>query len=140
MIIWIFTVLVLSSSYTASLTSLLTVQQLQPTVTDIKALIRNGEPIGFQEGSFVPDLLKSLGANESNLKEMRTLEEFDEKLSKGSNNDGVSAIVDELPYLRLVLAEYCSKYKLVGPTYKTAGFGFVSASHSLAQYAHVHTY
>ncbi|KAF8021688.1 hypothetical protein BT93_G1976 [Corymbia citriodora subsp. variegata] len=124
LIIWIFAVLVLSSSYTASLTSLLTVQQLQPTVTDINTLMRNGEYIGYQDASFVPDLLKSLGVNKSKLRVLTTLENFDEKLSEGSNNGGVSAIVDELPYLRLVLAKYCSKYKLVGPTYKTAGFGF----------------
>ncbi|XP_048140346.1 glutamate receptor 2.7-like isoform X2 [Rhodamnia argentea] len=124
LIIWIFAVLVLSSSYTASLTSLLTVQQLQPTVTDISALIRNGEHIGYQDGSFVLDLLKGLGVQESKLRVLYTPEEYDEQLSKGSNNDGVSAIVDELPYLRVVLSMYCSKYKLVGPTYKTAGFGF----------------
>ncbi|KAL3721199.1 hypothetical protein ACJRO7_005938 [Eucalyptus globulus] len=123
LIIWIFTVLVLSSSYTASLTSLLTVQQLQPTVTDIDTLIRNGECIGYQNDSFIPGLLKSIGVNESKLKVLTTLEDFHGNLSKGSNG-GVSAIVDELPYLRLVLAKYCSKYKLVGPTYKTAGFGF----------------
>ncbi|XP_056176301.1 glutamate receptor 2.7-like isoform X2 [Syzygium oleosum] len=124
LIIWIFAVLVLSSSYTASLTSLLTVQQLQPTVTDINALIRNGDYIGYQDGSFVPDLLKSLGADELKLIKMNTSEEYYENLSKGSINGGVSAIVDELPYLRAVLAKYCSKYKLVGPTYKAAGFGF----------------
>ncbi|KAI6672085.1 hypothetical protein NL676_006970 [Syzygium grande] len=124
LIVWIFAVLVLLSSYTASLTSLLTVQRLQPTITDINALIRNGEYIGYQEGSFILDLLKNLNANESKLRPMRTLEEFNEKLSKGSNNDGVSAIVDELPYLRLLLAQYCSNYKLVSQLNKTAGFGF----------------
>ncbi|KAF8021687.1 hypothetical protein BT93_G1975 [Corymbia citriodora subsp. variegata] len=124
LIIWIFAVLVLSSSYTASLTSLLTVQRFEPTITDINALIRNGEPIGYQEGSFILDLLKSLKANESKLIPLRTLEEFDEKLSNGSNNDGVSAIVDELPYLRLLLAQNCSKYKLVSQPNKTAGLGF----------------
>ncbi|KAK3411174.1 hypothetical protein EUGRSUZ_J03149, partial [Eucalyptus grandis] len=124
LIVWIFAVLVLSSSYTASLTSLLTVQRLQPTITDISALIRNGEYIGYQEGSFILDLLKSLKADKSKLKPLRTLEEFDEKLSKGSNNDGVSAIVDELPFLRLLLAQNCSKYKLVSLTNKASGFGF----------------
>ncbi|KAK2631556.1 hypothetical protein EUGRSUZ_L02750 [Eucalyptus grandis] len=124
LIVWIFAVLVLSSSYTASLTSLLTVHRLQPTITDISALIRNGEYIGYQEGSFILDLLKSLKADESKLKPLGTLEEFDEKLSKGSNNDGVSAIVDELPFLRLLLAQNCSKYKLVSLTTKASGFGF----------------
>lgn len=70
---------------------------------------------------------------------MRTLEEFNEQLSKGSNNDGVSAIVDELPYLRLLLAQYCSNYKLVSQLNKTAGFGFVSRSQSLTRHAPMRT-
>ncbi|PIN07943.1 hypothetical protein CDL12_19475 [Handroanthus impetiginosus] len=53
-----------------------------------------------------------------------TFEEYDEALSKGSKNGGVAAIVDELPYIRLFLAKYCHKYTIVGPTYRTAGFGF----------------
>ncbi|URE08206.1 hypothetical protein MUK42_04415 [Musa troglodytarum] len=40
--IWLFVVLVLQSSYTASLTSMLTVQQLQPTVSDVDQLVRDG--------------------------------------------------------------------------------------------------
>ncbi|KAI3775176.1 hypothetical protein L1987_49745 [Smallanthus sonchifolius] len=37
---------------------------------------------------------------------------------------GVSAIMDELPYIRLFLATYCNKYTMTNFTYKTAGFGF----------------
>ncbi|PHU14984.1 Glutamate receptor 2.2 [Capsicum chinense] len=46
LIVWVFVVLVLTSSYTASLTSMLTVQQLQPTITDLNDLIKNGEYVG----------------------------------------------------------------------------------------------
>ncbi|KAM7253936.1 hypothetical protein ACFE04_031618 [Oxalis oulophora] len=124
MIIWIFVVLVLTSSYTASLTSMLTVEQLQPTVNNIDDLIKSGEYIGYQMGSFVPTLLKKLKVDESKLKEYHDLEEYEEALAKGSKNGGVGAIVDELPYIRLLLAKYCTKYIMVGPTYKTAGMGF----------------
>ncbi|PHT45805.1 Glutamate receptor 2.5 [Capsicum baccatum] len=42
LIVWFFVVLVLTSSYTASLTSMLTAKQLQPTITDLNDLIKNG--------------------------------------------------------------------------------------------------
>ncbi|XP_019193278.1 PREDICTED: glutamate receptor 2.1-like isoform X4 [Ipomoea nil] len=125
-IVWVFVVLVLTSSYTASLTSMLTVQQLQPTVTDVKDLIMNGEYIGYQYGSFVADMLQNKFGS-TKIRNYSTLEEYDEALSKGSRNGGVSAIMDELPYLRLFLAKYCGKYTIVGPTYKSAGFGFAFA-------------
>ncbi|RRT60084.1 hypothetical protein B296_00042670 [Ensete ventricosum] len=38
----------------------------------------------------------------------------------------VDAIFDEIPYLRLVLSQHCDDLAMVGPTYKTDGFGFVS--------------
>lgn len=124
LIVWVFVVLVLSSSYTASLTSLLTVQQFQPTATDINDLIRRGGSIGYQEGSFIYKILEE-SIDESKLKVLRTSEDYNEALSNGS----VSAIVDELPYLRFVLSQYCSssKFRMVGPTNRTAGFGFVSS-------------
>ncbi|XP_027168525.1 glutamate receptor 2.7-like [Coffea eugenioides] len=123
-IIWVFVVLVLTSSYTASLTSMLTVQQLQPTITDLFDLTKNGEYIGYQTGSFVTELLKSKKFDASQFRNYNTFEEYDEALRKGSRNGGVDGIVDELPYIRLFLAKYCRKYTMVGPTFQTAGFGF----------------
>ncbi|CAN4098067.1 unnamed protein product [Withania somnifera] len=124
LIVWVFVVLVLTSSYTASLSSMLTVQQLQPTITDLNDLIKNGEYVGYQEGSFVREVLRRMNFDRSKLRSYRTLEEYNDALSRGSINGGVGAIVDELPYLRLLLNKYCRKYIMVGPTYKAAGFGF----------------
>ncbi|KAJ8560146.1 hypothetical protein K7X08_004204 [Anisodus acutangulus] len=125
LIVWVFVVLVLTSSYTASLTSMLTVQQLQPTITNLNDLIKNGEYVGYQKGSFVKGILKRMNFESSKFRSYSTLEEYNDALSRGSKNGGVGAIVDELPYLRLFLNKYCRKYIMVGPTYKTAGFGFV---------------
>ncbi|PHU14980.1 hypothetical protein BC332_16185 [Capsicum chinense] len=125
LIVWVFVVLVLTSSYTASLTSMLTVQQLQPTITDLNDLIKNGEYVGYQEGSFVKDVLKHMKFDSSKLRNYSTLEDYNDVLSRGSKNGGIGAIIDELPYLRLFLNKYCRKYIMVGQTYKTAGFGFV---------------
>ncbi|XP_060217875.1 glutamate receptor 2.8-like [Lycium barbarum] len=124
LIVWVFVVLVLTSSYTANLTSMLTVQQLQPTITDLNDLTKNGEYVGYQEGSFVKDVLKRMKFDSSKFRSYSTLEEYNDALSRGSKNGGVGAIVDELPYLRLFLNKYCRKYIMIGPTYKAAGFGF----------------
>jgi glutamate receptor, ionotropic, plant len=125
-IVWVFVVLVLSSSYTASLTSILTVQKLQPEYTDIYKIMSNGESVGYQDGTFIYDKLIAMGFLKSQLKNYRTFEEYDEALALGSKKGGVSAIMDEIPYIRVFLAKYCTNYTMTGPIYKTAGFGFVS--------------
>ena len=129
LIIWIFVVLILTQSYTASLTSMLTVQRLQPTFVDVKEIKKNGYFVGYQKNSFVKGILiKQLGFHESKLKPYETHEEYHEALSNGTHYGGVAAIFDEIPYLKLFLAKYCSKYTMVGPIYKTDGLGFVSLS------------
>ncbi|KAJ8763846.1 hypothetical protein K2173_003628 [Erythroxylum novogranatense] len=124
-VIWCFVVLILTQSYTASLTSLLTVQQLQPTITEVEELIRTGAYVGYQEGSFTSGLLVRLGFDESKLVVYNSLEEWDALFTKGSRNGGIAAAFDEVPYIKLFLAKYCSKYTTVEPTFKTDGFGFV---------------
>ena len=129
LIIWIFVVLILTQSYTASLTSKLSVQRLQSTFVDVKEIKKNGYFVGYQKNSFVKGILiKQLGFHESKLKPYETLEEYREALSNGTHYGGVAAIFDEIPYLKLFLAKYCYKYTMVGPIYKTNGLGFVSLS------------
>ena len=125
-IIWFFVVLILTQSYTASLTSMLTVQQLKPTITDINELIRTGQRVGYQNGSFILAFLERMKFHESNLVIYNSLEQLDELFSKGSQKGGIAAAFDEIPYMKIFLAKYCSKYTAVGPTYKFDGFGFVS--------------
>lgn len=83
-------------------------QKLQPTVTDISDLLKNGEYVGYQDGSFVRELLISKRVDPSILRNLSYIEDFDEALTKGSKNGGVSAVVDELPCIKLLLAKYCS--------------------------------
>ncbi|KAL1538006.1 hypothetical protein AAHA92_26795 [Salvia divinorum] len=124
-IVWVFVVLVLTSSYTANLTSMLTVDQLQPKINDIDDLIRNGESVGYQTGSFVHEFLTKNGILVSErLQNFSTLDQFHEALSKGSRNGGVGAIIDELPYIRLLLSKHCDKYTMIGQIYPTSGLGF----------------
>ncbi|KAJ1281373.1 hypothetical protein BS78_04G301500 [Paspalum vaginatum] len=123
--IWVFVVLILTSSYTASLTSMLTVQKLQPAVTDVREIQRMGYRIGYQEGSFIEASLQKMGFDKAKMKSYSTAAEYADALAKGPANGGVAAVFDEIPYLKLFLSRYCNGYTMFGPVYKTDGFGFV---------------
>uniref|UniRef100_A0A0D9XDZ7 Glutamate receptor n=1 Tax=Leersia perrieri TaxID=77586 RepID=A0A0D9XDZ7_9ORYZ len=120
LVIWIFVVLILQQSYTASLSSILTVEQLRPTVTNLDEVIRKGGNVGYLNDSFMPGLLKRLKIDESKLIALDSPDEYNEALSTGR----VAVVVDEIPYLKVFLSKYCHNYTLVGPTYKFDGFGF----------------
>ncbi|XP_022756532.1 glutamate receptor 2.8-like [Durio zibethinus] len=123
LVIWIFLAFILMQSYTANLSSILTINKLQPTIPTIKEL--KTRYVGYQNQSFVRDLLiNQLGFNESMLRPYDSVDNYDEALSKGSDNGGVDSIFDEIPYIKIFLAEYTSGYMMVGPTYTTDGLGF----------------
>ncbi|WJX41656.1 hypothetical protein P8452_28977 [Trifolium repens] len=124
-VVWLFVVLILVQSYTASLTSLLTVEQLRPTVTDVKQLQKNKMNVGYLKGSFVKGILKNLGFPDSKLITYQSPEECHELFLKGSVNGGIDAAFDEIPYVKHFLGTYsCSKYVMVEPRFKAGGFGY----------------
>jgi ionotropic glutamate receptor len=125
-IVWVFVLLVITSSYTANLSSMLTVQQLQPTVTDIHELLKSGEYVGYRNGSYLSDLLEGLGFDRTKMRAYENPDEFADALAKGSQNGGIAAVVHEVPYIKIFLAKHCKGYTMVGPIYKSEGFGFVS--------------
>nr|POE92241.1 glutamate receptor 2.8 [Quercus suber] len=100
-IIWVFVVLILTQSYTASLTSLLTVQRLQPTVTDVNQLIKNGEYVGYQEGTYILEILEEMNFDPAKLRTYKSTEECDELLSKGSANGGIAAAIDDAHFMKV---------------------------------------
>ncbi|XP_015945467.1 glutamate receptor 2.9-like [Arachis duranensis] len=124
-IVWVFVVQILVQSYTASLTSLLTVEQLRPVITDVHQLLKNRLNVGYLDGSFVREILKDLGFQESQLKIYRSAEECNDLFTKGTANGGIDAAFDEVPYVTHLLQIYCSKYTMIEPRFKTGGFGFV---------------
>ncbi|KAK8569955.1 hypothetical protein V6N13_002663 [Hibiscus sabdariffa] len=52
-------------------------------------------------------------------------EEYADALRKGSKNGGVSAIIDEMPYLKVFLAKYPADYTVIKSKATSGGFGFV---------------
>ncbi|TKY75347.1 Glutamate receptor 3.3 [Spatholobus suberectus] len=132
MLIWLFVVLILTSSYTASLTSILTVQQLSSPISGIDNLKASDEPIGFQVGSFAEHyLIQDIGISKSRLIPLGSPEEYAKALQLGpKEKGGVAAIVDERPYVEIFLSTQCT-FRIVGQEFTRSGWGFVSISSSL---------
>lgn len=124
MMVWFFLLMVVTSSYTASLTSFLTVQQLQSPINGIDSLIASNDPIGYQEGSFSWSYMSnSLKIPVSRLISLRTPDDYEAALLLGPKNGGVAAIVDEQPYIELFLATK-SGFGIVGQSFTRSGWGF----------------
>lgn len=128
LIIWLFVVLIITSSYTASLTSILTVQQLDTGITGLDSLISSSLPIGYQNGKFTKKyLILELNIPESRLVALNTIQDYADALNRGPKNGGVAAIVDEKPYIDIFLSHYCN-FRIVGQQFTREGWGFVRSS------------
>ncbi|KAK4261986.1 hypothetical protein QN277_027609 [Acacia crassicarpa] len=124
LLIWLFVVLIINSSYTASLTSILTVQQLSSPIKGIETLVASKEPIGYLQGSFSKNyLIEEIGIDESRLVPMRTPEESAKALRDGPKKGGVAAYVDERAYIELFLSSRCD-FAIVGQEFTRNGWGF----------------
>ncbi|CAL5416270.1 unnamed protein product [Camellia sinensis] len=124
LIIWLFVVLIINSSYTASLTSILTVQHLSSPIKGIQTLKTSDEPIGYQVGSFAEHyLVEEIGIPKSRLVALGSPEEYATALQNGPKKGGVAAVVDEQPYIDLFLSSQC-KFRIVGQEFTKGGWGF----------------
>ncbi|KAI4353729.1 hypothetical protein L6164_002660 [Bauhinia variegata] len=125
LLVWLGLAFVLMQSYTANLSSILTLDQLKPSYPTIDSLIRDQENVGYRHGSFIRDFLRDrLHFEESKLKNYSKMEDYCNALSKGTRKGGIAAMFDEFPYVKVFLKRHGSKYMMVGPTYRNDGFGF----------------
>ncbi|XP_022763797.1 glutamate receptor 3.2-like isoform X2 [Durio zibethinus] len=120
LIVWLFVVLIINSSYTASLTSILTVQQLSSPIKGIETLITSNLPIGFQVGSFAEGyLIEELNIPKSRLVPLGSPEEYALALERKK----VAAVIDERPYVDLFLSDHC-EFSIRGQEFTKRGWGF----------------
>lgn len=123
MVSWLFLVLIINSSYTASLSSMLTVKKLRSNVTDIQWLKDNNKKIGCDGDSFVRTFLEKV----ERFKPENIINITDEyKYDEAFANNSIAAAFLELPYEKVFLCEYCKKYTGSTPRTRFGGLGFVS--------------
>ncbi|KAL4572293.1 hypothetical protein LXL04_019065 [Taraxacum kok-saghyz] len=115
MFIWLLVVLVLVTSYTATLASLLTVEQFE--------LASKGRIVGFHGGSFMKGLTVSNVHFEGHHK--RAYYSYEDYALALSENGDADAIVDEIPYIKMFLSRYSGDYALVSSQSITSGFAFI---------------
>ncbi|CAK9182953.1 unnamed protein product [Ilex paraguariensis] len=103
---WLFVALIITQSYSANLTSMLTVQRLQPTVADIETLKYSNALVGYARESFVGNyLVEVLQFKIGNCKSYSTIEEY----ALALRNEEIAAAFLEAPVAKLLLAKYCKE-------------------------------
>ncbi|XP_050287185.1 glutamate receptor 2.7-like [Quercus robur] len=118
-VVWLFVVLILTSSYTANLSSMLTVERLQP-VRDIEWLKSSNAPIGCDGDSFVMTYLQEV-LKLTNIIQVTTESAYQEHF----RNKSITAAFYEIPYEKVFINKYCKGFTTSTQTYRFGGFGFV---------------
>ncbi|KAM7519372.1 hypothetical protein LguiB_018334 [Lonicera macranthoides] len=125
MILWLFVVFIITSSYTASLSSILTAQQLTSHIGGIDSLKSSTDPIGVPVGPSAYDYLtQELNIPKSRLKILKDQEDYVKALRQGPQDGGVSVIVDQLPYVEMILSSNNCEFRTVGQAFRKTSWGF----------------
>ncbi|CAN4078844.1 unnamed protein product [Withania somnifera] len=119
LVVWLFLVFVLTSSYTASLTSMLTVPRLEPSVKGINWIKRTNATVGCDGDSFVKDYLRQV-LELQNIKNISNQDDYPKELESGN----ITAAFLEIPYQKVFLREHCNQYVVTGPRYRFGGLAF----------------
>ncbi|PWA35751.1 ionotropic glutamate receptor, metazoa, Periplasmic binding protein-like I [Artemisia annua] len=120
-VVWLFVALIITQSYTASLSSMLTAQRLEPTITSVEMLRNINATVGYCNGSLVNQYLKNvLGFNTIKVNSYNSTRRYAEALNSGE----IAAIFLEVPAAKVFLAQYCKSFVRTGETFKVGGFGF----------------
>ncbi|GJP45877.1 hypothetical protein CLOM_g5219 [Closterium sp. NIES-68] len=123
--LWLMVTLVIVTSYTANMTSIITVNMLTVPSLDVNSVINANNPIGYQSGSFIEGYLLQLGVQKHNLVPLTSAEEYSSALVSGR----VRVVVDEDPYLDLLRANHCSMAQVKQPySFLSMAFAFQKGS------------
>lgn len=124
---WICVVFVVGASFTAVLSSMMTVPRLQPSVQEIDYLRNTNAAVGCNGNSFIVRyLINVLHFKPENVKKINSINEY----PKAFESDEIKAAFFVAPHAKVFLAEYCKGYTISGPSFKLGGFGFVRSKFS----------
>ncbi|KAJ6925967.1 hypothetical protein NC651_010416 [Populus alba x Populus x berolinensis] len=118
---WLCVVFILTASYTANLTSMLTVQRMEPKFSEYKNYQINHLTVGCDNDSFVQNYLeKVLGFQTEKIKIIDHENDYPTEFE--TNN--IAAAFLELPYEKVFLNKYCERYTSTEGTFRFGGLGF----------------
>ncbi|KAF6177174.1 hypothetical protein GIB67_025511 [Kingdonia uniflora] len=101
---------------------MLTVERLRSHSTDIDYLRKNNSKVGCDGDSFTLTYLKEvLHFLPENIMEIPSEYSYPDALNNGS----IAAAFLKLPYEKVFLSKYCKGFKVMGPTYRFGGLGFI---------------
>ena len=130
--VWLFVVFVLTSSYTASLSSMLTVQRLDSNVMDIEWLKATRSVVGCNGASFVRQYLENVFNFEgAHIKNICNQNQYHGEFQSGN----ISAAVLGLPHAKILTSQFCKNYTAGQPLNRFGGLGFVSSSWNSSPFA-----
>ena len=119
---WLFVILIVTTSFTATLTTMMTVSHLRPSIPDIETLRATNAPVGCNGNSFIVKYLTTvLDFKPENIRRIYDRHDYPKAFKNGSIK---AAFVME-PHAKVFLREYCNGYTIAGPTFKLGGLGFV---------------
>ncbi|KAF9618740.1 hypothetical protein IFM89_002435 [Coptis chinensis] len=120
MVVWLFVVFVVTASYTASLTSMLTVQRLEPTI-DIATLNRSNSSVGCDgDGFVIKYAIDVLGFHPNNIINFANEFDYPDAFKSGK----IKAALLELPYERVFISRYGKEYQVTDGAHRFGGLGF----------------
>ncbi|CAI7865149.1 unnamed protein product [Closterium sp. NIES-54] len=118
--LWLLVTFVVVTSFTANMTSIITVNMLTVPSLDVNSVINANNPIAYQAGSFIEGYLTQLGVQKHNMVPLSSAEEYSSALVTGR----VKVVVDEDPYLDLLRTNHCSMAQVKQPySFLSMSFG-----------------
>ncbi|XP_042015457.1 glutamate receptor 2.5-like isoform X2 [Salvia splendens] len=119
--VWICVTFVVGASFTAVLSSMMTVPRLEPSVREIDVLRNSNAAVGCNANSFICGyLINVLNFKPNNIKPINSIDEY----SRALDNGEIKAAFFVAPHAKVFLAKYCNGYIASGPSFKLGGFGF----------------
>ncbi|XP_022962252.1 glutamate receptor 2.5-like [Cucurbita moschata] len=118
---WLFAIFVVTASFSASLTSMLTISWSQPSVTTVEMLKEMNATVGCNAESFICNYLKdTLQFESSNIKRMESLDNY----PKAFEDNTIKAAFFISPHADVFLAKNCRGYTKGVSSFKLGGIGF----------------
>ncbi|KAL6524742.1 hypothetical protein OROMI_030335 [Orobanche minor] len=122
MVPWLFLILIVTASFMANLTSMITTSRLISPTVDVGSLMKTNAAVGCDGSVLVSGFLTSvLNFRPERIKDLATVDDIAKALTAGQ----IQAAFMLSPHAKIFLAQYCMGFTTSGPAFNLGGFSFV---------------